>query len=73
MLMYNTIQTTMEFAFKMTAPCSYICTEDITGEENVRYIRNERHSSLAREQKGLECVTKIEPDMKATDLFNTYF
>ena len=71
-LMYNTVQNKVEFTFKIRTLCSYICTEDTAGEENARYIRNERHCTLVHEQKGLEYITKIERDMKTSDLFNTY-
>lgn len=60
------------FTFKIKTLCSYICTEGTAGEENVRYIHNKRHCTLVHEQKGLEYVTKIEHDMKTTDLFNTF-
>lgn len=63
----------MEFTFEIKTLCSYICTEGTAAEEYGRYIHNERQSTLVREQKGLEYVTKIERDMKTTDLFNIYF
>lgn len=72
-LMYNTVQNKMEFTFKIKILCSYICVEYTAGEENARYIHNERHCTLVHEQKGLQYVTKIECDINPTDLFNAYF
>lgn len=72
MLTYNTVQHKMEFTFKIKTLCSYVCTEDTAGEENAMYTFNERHCTLVHEEKSLKYVTKIECDMKTTDLFNTY-